>query len=146
MPHAHFRNGSDRWATPVWLFEALDREFGFTLDVCAEPETAKCKRFFGPEENGLLKNWGSEICWMNPPYSATAKWMAKAHNAANEGATVVCLVPSKTDAIWFHRYALKHECRFVKGRLRFGGPDADKAPFASLVVVMRPDSFRLCSL
>lgn len=33
------------WATPRQLFEMLDREFHFTLDVCATAETAKCEKF-----------------------------------------------------------------------------------------------------
>ena len=31
------------WDTPQWLFNKLDEEFHFTLDVCALPETAKCE-------------------------------------------------------------------------------------------------------
>jgi len=44
------------------------------------------------------------------------------------GATVVCLVPARTDTDWWHRYAIRGEIRFLKGRLKFGdAPHA--APF-----------------
>lgn len=64
--------------------------------------------------------------------------MKKAYQAATEeGATVVCLVPSRTDTKWFHDYALKGEIRFIRGRLRFGDAK-DNAPFPSMIVVFRP--------
>lgn len=38
----HFSSKTDLWATPQDFFDKLDREFGFTLDVCATDENAKC--------------------------------------------------------------------------------------------------------
>ncbi len=54
----HFSSATDRWSTPLDTFAALDREFGFTLDVCALPENAKCVRYFTPEQDGLAQTWG----------------------------------------------------------------------------------------
>ena len=34
------------WETPKALFDALDREFNFQIDVCATPENAKCELFW----------------------------------------------------------------------------------------------------
>ena len=53
---------SDRmdWTTPQDFFDELDKEFHFTLDPCALPETAKCKAFFTPEDDGLKQSWGAE--------------------------------------------------------------------------------------
>jgi hypothetical protein len=34
------------WATPRTLFEMLNKEFHFTLDVCATAETATCYEYF----------------------------------------------------------------------------------------------------
>src|SRR5262252_9678676 len=56
------------WETPPEVFEPLDQEFHFTLDVCATAATTKCPRFFAPEDNGLAQDWGTDTCWMNPPY------------------------------------------------------------------------------
>lgn len=52
------------WETPQALFDELDREFHFTLDPCATPETAKCEKFFTVKENGLLQNWGVKRCFV----------------------------------------------------------------------------------
>lgn len=48
------------WSTPQWLFDELDKEFHFTLDACAQPFNAKCKKFYSPKENGLEQNWKDE--------------------------------------------------------------------------------------
>lgn len=142
----HFSSATCEWPTPQWLFDALNREFGFTLDPCSTDENAKCKRHFTLRQNGLLQAWRGEVVFMNPPYGqAISEWMAKAHSASmHEGATVVCLVPSRTDTNWWHRYAMKHEIRLLKGRLKFGG-GKNSAPFPSAVIVMRPIGFVLKS-
>ena len=76
---------------------------------------------------------------MNPPYGKhTATWMAKAWNEAKKGATVVCLVPARTDTRWWHRYCMRaSKIYFVKGRLKFGG-NQNPAPFPSAVIVFDP--------
>jgi len=124
------------WATPQDLFDELNQEFGFTLDVCATSENAKCATFFTKEQNGLIQNWGG-VCWMNPPYGRVINdWMKKAWEEHEKGVTVVALVPSRTDTKWFHNYALKGEVRFIKGRLKFGG-SKDAAPFPNCIVIFR---------
>lgn len=143
----HFSSQTDEWPTPDWLFDALDREFGFTLDPCSTDENAKCRKHFTRSEDGLLQSWEGETVFMNPPYGVQiAKWMAKAHSAASrELATVVCLVPARTDTKWWHAFAMRHEIRLLRGRLRFGDATTS-APFPSAVVVMRPATFRLQAL
>ena len=64
------------------------------------------------------------------------KWMAKANREAEVGATVVCLVPARTDTNWWHDYCIQHEVRFIKGRLKFGG-SKNSAPFPSAVVIVK---------
>lgn len=142
----HFSSKTIYWATPQWLFDALNKEFGFTLDVCETKDNAKCEKYLTEEDNALLTDWGDNVCWMNPPYgSEIGKFMAKANNAAGMGATVVCLVPSRTDTEWWHKHAMKHEIRFLRGRLKFGEA-TDAAPFPSALVVMRPMTFSLRSM
>jgi phage N-6-adenine-methyltransferase len=141
---------TDVWATPQWLYDALHKEFGFTLDPCSDGDNAKCKKFYTQNENGLLRDWTGETVFMNPPYSDVGAWMRKAFGAAQEGATVVCLVPARTDAGWWHDYAMKGEVRFLRGRIRFGDDEkrfggSGSAPFPSAVIVFRPREFKLVS-
>ena len=144
-PASHFvffSSKTDLWSTPPDLFARLDAEFGFTLDVCAVPENAKCLRYFTPEIDGLRQTWEG-IVWMNPPYGRTiGKWVRKAYLSAREGAVVVCLLPARTDTRWWHDYVTHaHEHWFIKGRLKFGGARSG-APFPSAVVVFRPPGSR----
>ena len=126
---------TDMWETPQDFYNKLDLEFGFELDVCALRANAKAPRFFTPEQDGLKQRWNG-ICWMNPPYGRKiGNWIEKAYQSALGGATVVCLLPSRTDTRWFHEYCLKSsDIRFIKGRLHFGG-SKNAAPFPSVVVV-----------
>lgn len=132
----------DGWGTPRGLFNELDAEFGFTLDVCATPDLAKCERFYTPEQNGLTMPWEGS-CWMNPPYSLIEPWTKKAVSSARAGATVVGLLPVRTDLPWFQRDVIGTgaEIRFIAGRIRFDGSPFGKghnAPFPSMIVVWRP--------
>ena len=133
----HFSSKTDLHATPQPFFDKLNEEFPFTLDVCANDENFKCEQYFTKELDGLAQDWTGNIVWMNPPYGREiGKWMKKANESAQAGATVVCLVPSRTDTRWWHDFAIQHEVRFVKGRLKFGNA-TNSAPFPSAVVVMR---------
>lgn len=129
--------GSD-WSTPQNLFDELDKEFGFTLDVCASEWNAKCGEYFTEKEDGLSQDWKENVCWMNPPYGkALNDWMKKAWESAQRGTIVVCLVPSATDTAWFHDYALKGEIRFLRGRPRFTTPEGSwQQTFSPSIIVI----------
>lgn len=132
-------SATDLWATPQDFFDVLHAEFGFDLDVCATDENAKCARYFTAETDGLAQEW-SGTCWMNPPYGRViGDWMRKAWESSLSGATVVCLVPSRTDTRWWHDYAMRGEIRYVRGRLKFGG-SKNSAPFPCAVVIFRPSA------
>lgn len=132
-----FSSKTDLWSTPQDLFEKLDGFFSFNTDVCATSENAKCEHFFTKEDDGLKQNWAG-TCWMNPPYGREiGAWVKKAHDSAMSGATVVCLLPARTDTAWWHDYCAKFEVFFVRGRIKFGG-HKNSAPFPSAIVVMRP--------
>ena len=137
-------NGPGDWATPAEVFKPLDTEFGFTLDVCAEAWNAKVGKFYSPEQNGLSQIWRG-VCWMNPPYGREIRdWIRKAYEASQGGATVVCLVPARTDTAWWHDYCVKGEVRFLRGRVKFLRPEGkvNSAPFPSAVVIFRPEAER----
>jgi phage N-6-adenine-methyltransferase len=134
-----FSGKRDDWETPDALFRELDREFGFDLDVCATPENAKCAKFFSHEDDGLKQEWKG-VCWMNPPYGREiGRWLAKAAQSAASGATVVCLVPARTDTRWWHEFCQPGEVRFLRGRVRFVGTPRP-APFPSAVIVLRSNN------
>lgn len=135
-----YSSATDEWETPQHIFDWLNEEFHFTLDVCATAANAKTPHYLTREQNGLAWSWYGHICWMNPPYGRDiAKWVRKAYEeAVMDRATTVCLLPSRTDTAWWHDYCMRsNDIRFLRGRLKFGGAKWN-APFPSVIVVFRP--------
>ncbi len=145
LSRALFSSVKADWETPAWFFNWLHGIWNFNLDVCAVADTAKCKRFLSPKENGLAAVWSPATCWMNPPYGRKCfePWLAKAVAEANAGAVVVALLPCRTGSRWFQRYCLNRPMFFVPGRLRFVGASAS-APFDSVVVLYGLDWIGRC--
>lgn len=143
---ALFSSATDEWATPQALFDELNAEFGFTLDVCANAANAKCAHYIAA--NSLGEDWtrGSGAVWCNPPYGREiGDWVGKALFTSMQGRTVVALLPARTDTRWWHasiwdsgrhRPYARVEVRFIRGRLKFGG-SKNSAPFPSAIVVFR---------
>lgn len=133
----HYSSKSNEWATPQNLFDELDDEFNFTLDPCATDENAKCSKYFTIEDDGLSKDWSNEVVFMNPPYGREIKkWIKKAYEESLNGATVVCLIPARTDTTYWHDFIFgkANDIRFLRGRLKFGN-SKNSAPFPSAIVV-----------
>lgn len=61
-------SNKDDWETPQDLFDKLNAFYGFTLDACASPENAKCKKYYTKEQNSLVQDWNNDTIWCNPPY------------------------------------------------------------------------------
>lgn len=114
------------WRTPAALYAELDREFHFTMDPCPS----------NPKLDGLKMKW-TGVVYCNPPYGRMiGNWVRKAYYSCVDGATVVLLLPARTDTRWFHDYLQDAELRFIKGRLHFD--DRGPAPFPSMIAVLRP--------
>ena len=145
MAYQRLRVGSTQvWPTGGSVFDALVKEFGpFDLDACATRENAKAERFNDADVwvSGLAVPWIG-LVYMNPPYSGRVigKWVAKAYQSSLEGATVVCLLPVRTDTAWWHDYVMQAaEIRFLRGRGHFTNAAGERSaePFASAIVVFR---------
>ena len=124
---------NDLWSTPPEVFNALDKEFCFGFDVCAEDKTAKCADYWTIEDDALSKDWAEDAksripfgpaigaLWCNPPYSNIKPWVEKAIEAQLNGRMTVMLVMCAPSVKWFslaQKYA--SETRFVTdGRLAF---------------------------
>lgn len=126
------------WETPQDFYDKLNSEFHFSLDVCASPHNAKCKKFFTSEDNGLIQSWKKHSCWMNPPFGRDIKlWLEKAWKESQQaGTTVLCLTPARTDTIYQHQIVFPHAkaiC-FIKGRLKYSN-SKDSAPFPNQLVL-----------
>ena len=131
-----YMHNSDEWSTPQDFFDELDARYHFTLDPCSTDENAKCIKHYTNKENGLNKSWKNEIVFCNPPYSNIKLWAEKcAFESQTNNATIVLLIPARTDTAYFHDYILPF-CKlvFIRGRLKFGD-SKNSAPFPSVLCI-----------
>lgn len=125
---AAFKSERDDWETPQALFDSLDAIHHFTLDPCSTDENAKCAKHYTAADDGLSRSWEGETVFCNPPYGRNiAAWVRKCADESRH-ATVVMLIPVRTDTAYFHDYIYnKARIEFIRGRLKFergGGSDA----------------------
>ena len=55
--------GKDDWGTPQKLYDALNKEFGFTMDACADDTNYKHENYYTVETDGLKADWGAKPCF-----------------------------------------------------------------------------------
>jgi phage N-6-adenine-methyltransferase len=149
-------SADETWQTPATVWTALNNEFGFTLDAAAlSGSTLVPGNWYGPDHqdstrhDALTRDWAADAnggaVFCNPPYGRTTTWAFTDHacKMADNGATVVLLIPARTDTRGFQRLLARQaagnaEVRFVAGRLKFGAVAGDPAPFPSAIVIVRP--------
>lgn len=134
-----FSSEKDDWRTPKWLFDKLNAEFDFDVDLCASDDNYLCEEYYTKERNGMDADLRGKRVFCNPPYgrTKTSKWIRFCANCQAD--VVVMLLPARTDTKSFHELIYgKAEIRFLKGRLKFGGAKHN-APFPSMIVVFRGD-------
>lgn len=138
MNSVHFKSLSNEWTTPQDFYDKLHAEFKFTLDPCCTKHSAKCRKFYTKDDDGLSKSWKGETVFINPPYRRGIKyWIKKAYEESlNPDTTVVCLIPARTDTRYWHEFIFgkAKDIRFIKGRLKFGD-SKNAAPFPSAVII-----------
>jgi phage N-6-adenine-methyltransferase len=114
-----FSSKSAEWETPQDLFDILNLEFDFDIDLAASATNAKVQRFYTKEDDALTKDWHAvaKRGWLNPPYTRglCAKFIAKAADERAKGFLTVMLLPSRTDTKAFHShiYDYKDKRAFV---------------------------------
>lgn len=94
----------DTWATDEKLVAAVERELNinFTLDVCAEKNTAKVKAFYDKGLDGLTEPWFA-YNWCNPPFSEKFDWLRKARSEAVENGCCTAFLMSEDSSTEFYQ-------------------------------------------
>lgn len=129
MKTPHFSSIRIDWRTPKAVYQILDAEFHFDHDPCPAN--------WDGEIDGLEGEWGN-VNYVNPPYGRELpKWIKKGYTEWLKGKTVVFLIPSRTDTVWWHDYCMRAtEIRYIRGRLKFDD-QPNPAPFPSVIVIFR---------
>ena len=119
--------------TPWWFIKSLENFTALTirLDVCCDPETAKCIYFWSLSQGddsacGLLAPWHN-VNWCNPPYSNITPWILKAKDESLKGNTTLMLIPDKAE-VGYTRLARQHADTVIHMpfRLNFLRPDGSE--------------------
>jgi len=130
------------WSTPQPVFDKLNDEFQFTIDLCADIANRKCDPFIYTEHS-LSVPW-TGIGWLNPPYGEEIwKYLKKARESTKNGSIIVAIVPGRTNAPWWHRWIMQaDEIRFVRKKMSFVSNDGKKGvpSWGAVIAVYRPNS------
>ncbi len=132
---------SDQWRTPQSLFEELDQEFNFNIDLCATEENTKCdiwyqdylndvqieKVYLAPRVATMQEYHeigdANYTCFMNPPYSNPKSFIDKAWEDSKH-CRIVCLVKCDPSTKWwatFWNYDSELKCNSTgRTKLRNG--------------------------
>jgi hypothetical protein len=111
------------------MFDALNKQYDFTLDGASEEDNALTTRALTRDD--VLVSWAGERVFCNPPWSRIAEFVELAAFAD----LAVLLVPARVNARWFHRaLELGATVRFFLGRPRFGDA-AGSSPIDCLLLI-----------
>ena len=137
-----FSSKKHDWQTPPDLFNELNKEFDFVMDLAADKDNSVCEFYIDEEMDSLSIPWHQQEgwLWLNPPYNNIKVWMEKCHKEAQLGAKVVALIPNRSDTKWYwDNIHGKYEVRLIKGRVKFlsNGEKVHSAPFPSVLIIFR---------
>lgn len=131
--------------TPPDFIAHVHTAFGeIDLDPCAHrlsPVVAHRRILLDEGGDGLVDDWSGRLAFVNPPFSELTRWLERAHGEWSAGrvATVVCLVPVRTDSALFHdRISADADMYLLRGRIRFLDPRgrAQPTPFSLMVLTL----------
>jgi phage N-6-adenine-methyltransferase len=146
----------DEARTPPEIYNKLDAEFHFDLDVACTRDNCLSRNHYGytKDDNALVQDWtkfmmdnGEEatIFFVNPPYSNgnILRFVHTAYCEASKGATAVLLIPADISTEYFDFcFSNASEIRFMHPRVKFNNPDGTpmkgSPQMGSMIVVFGP--------
>lgn len=145
------------WGTDPVIFNAMNKEFLFSLDAAANNNNYKVANYLTKQQDALKVDWRYNIIvyeqanylnrlsvWINPPYGKgyIKKFMAKCIEEKSKGVTSVMLVPATLDAQWLPISEISEIRIITGGRLSFYHPVTNKKvngnTRGSMFVIFRP--------
>lgn len=133
-----------RFTPPEFLAKVHDAFGAIDLDPCGHalsPVMAKRRILLEEGGDGFVDDWSGGLAFVNPPFSEMQRWLKRAHDQWSRGNvdSVVCLVPARTDARWFHdTLRVDANIFFLQGRVPFADVrgKSQHTPFALMVVAL----------
>lgn len=131
--------------TPAEFMNDVYAVFGeVDLDPCANvlsPVVARHRILLDAGGDGLVDDWSGRLAFVNPPFSEQLKWLRRALDQWQAGKveTVLCLVPSRTDSLFFHETLSRFaDIYLLQGRVKFlsSTGKAQQTPFSLMLVML----------
>ena len=127
------------WTTPQPLYDVLNREFHFVVDLCADEGNAKHTIWFSRQES-LHLNWDGEgVGWLNPPFGREiSEWTKKVVETTR---IIVACLPGRTNPPWWHDHVMQaKQVRFLKKKQGFDGEHGNKGvpPWGVVIAIFYP--------
>lgn len=121
------------WQTPKYVFNWLDKRFGFDIDGCANEKNALCSSWVGegsPLGSDFLDTktpypYRNLRFYVNPPYSDVGPFLKAAKELKDKGHLVVMLLNNDKSTQWYqnHIHGVANEViDIVGGRIAFIHP------------------------
>lgn len=137
-PHQY--RPEDEYETPFYIYAWLNAIWHFTIDAAASARVHKCRHYWSRVNSAFDHIWTGHIVFLNPPFRGVKRWIIKARTEADNGATVVMLVPAFICDAWFYKYCASAQIIIVEGRIKFLGPrnpTGYQAWFGCIVVIFQ---------
>lgn len=120
--HEQSVGATDEWYTPPHVFDALGLSFDMDVASPGGGITHWIPAYEFLTHDSLEAEWAGRV-WMNPPFggrNGLVPWLEK----FTEHADGICLVPDRTSAPWWQRFAPEMDMiLFVSPKLKFIGAD-----------------------
>jgi len=147
----------NEWRTDPDVFNAINKEFKFSLDAAASETNSKCDYFLTKKDDSLSVDWSKYLwnrcmpktVWINPPYGRgyIKKFMDMCIEQKVKLVTSVMLVPATLDAQWLPINDISEIRIITGGRLSFYHPITNKKiagnTKGSMFVIFRPSKMPL---
>ncbi len=125
----------DDWETPQWLFDILEKQYGFDTDCCASEINKKCDTYWSNNflEYNPDKNY-DYIYWMNPPFSKAYDMFSHFFQIAKQGVCIYRCDNMETK-IWQNLILRWADWIFIpKGRWAYEGKVGKGSRFPSALI------------
>lgn len=122
----------DDWHTPQWLFDNVNNQYYFDFDCCASPDNKKTIKYSFDFLN--YTPYGSDTCWMNPPFSKAREMFEHFFKVVKQGVAIYRCDNLET-SLW-QDIILKNATWILipKGRISYEGKAGKGSRFPSALI------------
>ena len=129
---------NQEYETPDELFNPLNDEFHFDIDICASKFNHKLEKYYTKDDDCFSKDW-STTSWINPEFIRVKKYVKKAfEDSIKFGSTIVMLTLVKSNTNWWRDYIMNaKEVRFINQKIQFKNT-SQGLRFPACIIIFSP--------